>query len=366
MGTPGFLVLHPQADVMSLYDNVSSLPLDVEGFDIDLRSRETSSGFERVSTVVSLAGDDCVGSGEDVTYEEEHHRRLQDRFDGIDLAGSYDIDGFSRAVSEVDLFPDDEPRQEVFRSYRRWAFESAALDLALKQADTDLASQLDRSYSPVRFVVSTRLDEPPTGEGVERWLEIDPELEFKLDPTSDWTEEVVERLAATDAVRVLDLKGQYEGTEVDQDADMDLYSLVLEGFTEALVEDPDLTEEARETFEGEESRVTWDYPITGVDSVESLPWKPRWLNLKPSRFGSVESVFGTIDYCRKNEIELYGGGQFELDVGREHLHALASLFYPESPNDVAPAGYNDPTPSEGLPSSPLQPPENPEGFRWRR
>ena len=61
---------------------------------------------------------------------------------------------------------------------------------------------------------------------------------------------------------------------------------------------------------------------------------------------------------------MFGGGQFELDVGREHLHAIASLFYPDAPNDIAPAGYNDPEPQDDLPTSPLGAPDNPRGLEW--
>lgn len=162
-------------------------------------------------------------------------------------------------MSEIDLFHGTEPNQSIFHNHRQWAFESAALDLALKQSDTNLADCLGRTYDPVRFVVSTRLEEPPTGDVVLDWLDRNPELEFKLDPTSEWTTEVVERLAATDAVRTLDLKGQYHGTTVDQPADPELYERIIEGFPEALIEDPELNEETRPLFEGEESRVTWDY-----------------------------------------------------------------------------------------------------------
>jgi len=243
---------------------------------------------------------------------------------------------------------------------------SAALDLALRQANTNLADQLDSTYDPVRFVVSTRLEEPPTGDRVLNWLHRNPELEFKLDPTSEWSTEVIERLAETDAVQTLDLKGQYHGTTVDQPADPELYERIIQGFPEALIEDPELNEETEPLFEGHEARVTWDYPIRGVETVEALPWEPEWLNIKPSRFGSVQSLFATIDYCHEHGIQMFGGGQFELDVGRQHLHAIASLFYPNAPNDVAPKAYNDPDPSRDLPTSPLSAPTNSEGFSWGR
>ncbi|WP_254832879.1 hypothetical protein [Haloglomus salinum] len=347
-----------------LYDSVADLDLTVDDYELDRRERDTSSGFTRATTVVPLHGDGEVGRGEDVTYDNDAHDALRDTDEPFDLAGTYTLDEFSGHLSGIDLFLGTEPEQAIFRNYRRWAFESAALDLALRQADTNLAERLGRTYDPVRFVVSTRLDEPPTGDRVLDWLDRNPDLEFKLDPTSEWADEVVERLAATGAVRTLDLKGQYHGTTVDQPADPALYERVVEGFPDALIEDPELNEETRPLFEGEEARVTWDYPIRGVETVEDLPWEPEWLNIKPSRFGSVRSLFDTIDYCREHDIRMFGGGQFELGVGREHLHAVASLFYPDAPNDVAPTAYNDPDPSGDLPASPLAPPTSPRGISW--
>ena len=60
------------------------------------------------------------------------------------------------------------------------------------------------------------------------------------------------------------------------------------------------------------------------------------MNIKPSRFGSIQELFDTYDYCAKNKIAMYGGGQFELGPGRGQIQYLASLFHPGTPNDVAP------------------------------
>ena len=81
----------------------------------------------------------------------------------------------------------------------------------------------------------------------------------------------------------------------------------------------------------------------------------RHLNIKPSRFGSLSRLFECIDACLERGIELYGGGQFELGVGRGQIQEIASLFYPGTPNDVAPPAYNAPEPVAGLPQSPLRP-----------
>jgi hypothetical protein len=88
------------------------------------------------------------------------------------------------------------------------------------------------------------------------------------------------------------------------------------------------------------------------------------VNIKPSRFGGLPELMGAYDYCDERGIRAYGGGQYELGVGRGHIQYLASLFHPDTPNDVAPSGYNEPEPPDGLPSSPLEPRIASAGFRW--
>ena len=356
------------------YDRIADLPLTIESVASERHERETSSDFTRVTTEFALSGptpngDGTVtGRGEDVTYDTVDHDRLAET--GLpELTGDYTFESFSKRLADLDLFPGGAPDREVFRNYRRWGIESAALDLALRQAETDVASVLERSLEPVRFVASTRLGEPPTTDRLEVLHEQVPDLEFKLDPTPEWDADLVaaiDETVGTEAIRILDLKGQYEGTEVDVPADPELYELVLEGFPNAIIEDPALTDETRPLFEdaGVRSRVSWDAPIHGLEDVESLPWEPDWLNIKPSRFGSLESLLETIAYCNERGIRLYGGGQFELGVGRGQIQALASICYPDGPNDVAPGGYNDPDLDPDLPVSPLEPPEDTVGFGW--
>ncbi|WP_135365290.1 enolase-like domain-containing protein [Halosimplex halophilum] len=355
-----------------LYDRIADLPLRVEGFELGRHEMDTSAGFTRVTTVVELHGPDgAVGRGEDVAYDTEDHDHLRDAHDAGDLdwdfGGEYTFDEFSTSLNGADLFPEP-PEREVSRHYRRWAVESAALDLALRQADTTFAAALGREYDPVRFVVSTRLDTDgsPSADRIREWLDIDPDMEFKLDPTAEWTPELMDDLAATDRVRILDLKSYYEGTDVDTDADPERYRRVAEAFPEAVLEDAKFTDETREILNEVADRLSWDYPIVDVASVEALPVEPEWLNIKPSRFGTVADLLETVEYCLERDITLYGGGQYELGVGREHLHAVASAFYPDSPNDIAPSAYHSPEPHADVPASPLDPPADPVGLRWQR
>jgi hypothetical protein len=86
------------------------------------------------------------------------------------------------------------------------------------------------------------------------------------------------------------------------------------------------------------------------------------INVKPSRFGSVERLFDTYDHCESEGIGCYGGGQSELGEGRGQIQYLASLFGPDNSNDTAPAPYNNPQLAEGLPTSPLAPNYSETGF----
>ena len=346
----------------SSFERVADLPLRIDDQSLAVNERETVA-FTRKTTTVSLRGGGHVGRGEDVTYDADEHDALAEA--GLpSLAGEYTLASFSDHLDDVDLFPAGEPDREVFRDYRRWGVESAALDLALRQAGTDLGAAVGREYDPVRFVVSPRLGDPPTTDRLDSILDLHDDLEFKLDAEPEWDDDLIEALVAVDRVRVVDMKGQYEGTEVDQPADPELYGRVIAGLPDALIEDPKVTDETRPLLDPVAERVTWDAPLHDLRDVAAFPWAPQWLNCKPSRFGTIESLFDFLDYCDANGVSLYGGGQFELDVGRGQIQLLASVFYPEGPNDVAPGGYNDPEVDAGLPGSPLSPPAEPVGFRW--
>jgi hypothetical protein len=249
-------------------------------------------------------------------------------------------------------------------NYRRWAYESAALDLALRQAGTTLAAAVGREPRPVTFVVSMNLGAPPSTARVRSILERYPGTRFKLDARSDWTDEVFEELAALGVVDSVDLKGAYSGTPVDQGPDPVLYRRVAETFPDAWIEDPALTPETDAVLEPHRDRITWDAPIHSVGDIEGLPFPPKTVNVKPSRFGSLQALCAAYDYCEERDIGAYGGGQFELGPGRGQIQYLASLFHPDGPNDTAPGGFNETNPGRGLPTSPLEPRPDPAGFRW--
>lgn len=358
---------------MSTFEKVSGLSIKVDGYELRGLSFSTPE-FERLSTVIVMHGPGSEGErpegwGEDITYEGLDQVALQDAGPVHDFSGATTFGELCELVGQLDLFPTP-PERDVSRLYRRWAFESAALDLALRQNGTNLAEALGREARPINFVASTGLSGPPGSGGtpsitpVAGRLARYPDLRFKLDPTPDWSDELIAELAATGAIRIFDLKGQYKNTVVDVETDPGLYRKLAEIFPDTLLEDPDLTPETREVLAPHMDRVTWDAPIHSVADIEALEVEPKVINIKPSRLGGVKSLFDAYDFCEARGIAMYGGGQWELGQGRGQIQYMASIFHPDTPNDVAPTGYNDPSVPEGLPVSPLEPQIDTLGFRW--
>ena len=327
---------------MSTYDSVKDLPLEIDGYELEPLEQEVARGFTLRRTVVVLRGGGEEGRGEEVDYNPVIQQEFQTRRGELPVAGVHTLDSFSLLQSGQ-------------TEYRRWALESAALDLALRQAGTPLGEAIGRMPQPLRFVVSTRV------ANVLRWLDLYPGTRFKLDPDRDWTDEIVEQLSSAGVVDTVDFKGIYRG-DFGMAPDPELYTRIAAAFPDAWLEDPALTADTLRALDAQRDRITWDAGIHEWSDVEALPFKPRCLNSKPSRFGSVRRLFDFYDGCEREGIALYGGGQFELGTGRAQIQLLASLFHPDAPNDVAPAGYNATEPVAGLPVSPLELTPQP-GFR---
>jgi hypothetical protein len=329
---------------MDLFVRVRDLELAIESVELERLELRVTPEWSRVTTIVHLRGSGAEGVGEDVTYQPEPH-------DGPpmpDTTGSWTTASFSAHLDRFDFF-ERPPEDSAARDYRRWAWESAALDLALKQADTDLARTLDRQRKPLTYVVSTR------AANVFPLLELYPDLHFKLDPDRQWSDEFIDGLAGLSCVDTADFKGVFRGS-FGNEPDPALYRRIAEAFPNAWLEDPGLNEETDEVLLPHRDRITWDAPIHSLEDAEALPFPPKCLNVKPSRFGTVRRLFDFYDWCESRGIAMYGGGQFELGVGRLHIQELASLFHPDMPNDVAPSVFNSPDLPRDAPRSPLPPP----------
>ena len=338
----------------SLYRRLAGLGLEIDGYRTERRELDVSSGFRRVTTEIVLTGVGLEGRGEDVTYAAEDH---DDYPADLPLAGEWTLDGFSRRVGGLDLFPGRPPGQEFFRPYRRWGFESAALDLALRQQNLSLGKALARPYRPVRFVLSTRLDIKP-------WLAVAPRLEFKLDPTPEWDESLMREIAATGRVRQLDFKSFYTDLR-GQSGRPGAVPAGRGGVPGRRARGPGAGRPGARcaAWGGGALQLRRAHPLLGGrrgdDRQVAAVCGPgcdgfvlRNLNIKPSRFGSVRALLDCVERAQAAGMVLYGGGQFELGIGRDEIQALASLLYADGPNDVAPREYHGEA-HPGVPPSPL-------------
>ena len=142
---------------MSLWDSLAGLEVRVDHYELERRESVTPSGWTRVTTTVVLTGENETGVGEDVTYDAALHDDVPDE---LIFAGTWTLEDLAHRLDEFD---------DLAEGYRRWAFESAALDLALRQAGIGLGAALCRPEPPVRFGVSNHT-EP------KRWVEFAPKL----------------------------------------------------------------------------------------------------------------------------------------------------------------------------------------------
>jgi hypothetical protein len=342
----------------SLWDRVRELPLQVEGYELVGHELTVNSSYRRLTTEFRLKGAGAEGCGEDVTWDGGLQGKLRERGPYLDLAGTFSLGSFSERLDELDLSPDPPPVADWVH-YRRWAMESAALDLALRQNSLSLEAALDRPSEPMSFAISLG---PHRIQDLQQRLAIHRDLRFKLDATPDWSSEFCEELAGTDAVDVVDFKGAYVGTPVDVAPDLGLYQRVLDALPGVIYEDPHDDAEILAELERRSARVAWDAPIHDVRDLQKMPAKSAALNIKPSRFGTLARLSEAYAHCEAESLPMYGGGQFELAHGRLQIQRLAAIFHSGASNDVAPRGYHQLDSDEARPASPLPPVADGIGF----
>jgi L-alanine-DL-glutamate epimerase-like enolase superfamily enzyme len=347
----------------SLWPRLADLPLVVEACEYERLHAVLVNEFERVTTHVRLVGAGADGLGEDVSVHVEDGSSLHESRPALPLEGNWTLDAFCEHVATLELWPEP-PEWDVALRFRQWAFESAALDLALRQGGHSLHDLLGLEPRPLRFVNSLGLGKEPSIEPVRRRLARSPGVRFKLDAEATWPPALVDEVAATGAVDTIDFKGHY-GLEIkDPNALAALYDRVLAAFPDAYLEDPhDLPEIARRLNDHLE-RVSYDAPIRTAGDIGATPLAARVVNVKPSRIGSLRELLEVYARCAREQRPMYGGGMGELGVGRGQIELLAALFHPDAPNDVAPSAYNEDEPTGELPASPLTPRPEATGFRW--
>ena len=353
----------PSGGGESLWPRLAQLPLVVEACEYDRLHAVLAYDFKRYTTHVRLVGAGTEGLGEDVSAFEEDGTTLHEARPALPLEGEWTLASFCDHLATLELWPEP-PEWDVALRFRNWAFESAALDLALRQAGRPLHDVLGLEPEPVRFVNSLGLGKDPSIEPVRRRLARSPGVRFKLDAEATWAPALVDEVAATGAVDTIDFKGHYGFEVKDPEALGALYDHVLTVFPDAYLEDPHDLPEIAQRLGDHLDRVSYDAPIHSAEDIGATPLAARVVNVKPSRIGSLRPLLEVYARCARERRPMYGGGMGELGVGRGQIELLAALFHADAPNDVAPSVYNEDDPPGGLPRSPLAPRPDATGFRW--
>ena len=188
----------------------------------------------------------------------------------------------------------------------------------------------------MRFVNSLGLGDPPSFDPIRRRLERHPGLRFKVDASPQWTPEMIDELAATDAVEIVDFKGHYGLEFGELPALLTMYERVIAAFPDALLEDAhDLPEVARAArARGAPHLLRRADPLGRGPRRDPVPPARGQHQAVPRRRPAVAAR--RLRRVRGARLVTYGGGMGELDVGRGQIQLLASLFHPDGPNDVAP------------------------------
>src|SRR2546429_4760763 len=131
---------------MGTFDLIADLPIEVESYELEDRDR-TFGEFTRPSTIIHLRGGGEEGIGEDVGYDVLDHIAHRDAGPVLDFSSASTLGEFCDLAGQLDLFPTP-PERDSSRHYRRWAYESAALDLSLRQAGKPLHEAVGREPQP--------------------------------------------------------------------------------------------------------------------------------------------------------------------------------------------------------------------------
>ena len=345
-----------------LWTAVKDLPIAIEASSFEVLLPSGPTAIEDFSTTqLRLRGRGEEGIGEQVGLADA---QTSLRASDFPLTGEWaTLADFLAHLDTIDMWPEP-PEWELQRNWRRWTFESAALDLALRQSATSLHEVLGRTPQPVTFVNSFGLGDPPDVDKLVGRRAVNPTVGFKLDVAPSWTQEIMDRVAAVEGIATIDFKGKYDLEVEDEPALLAMYERTLATFTETVFEDPHDHPAVLELLAPISGRVSYDAPITSVASIAETPIKVEIVNVKPCRVGHLQELSNLYAHCESNGIQMYNGGMGELGVGRGQAQLLAALFHPHAPNDIAPSEYNLVDPPPGLPPSPLDPAPD-RGFRRR-
>ena len=342
---------------MPLYDLVRDLPLEIDGSRVRGRDASRSRPSSRARRHVVMRGGGARGP-----RRGRHLRPGRARPGPLPAArrctGSWTLDSLSKHLDELELFPAGEPGQHAYRDYRRWAFESvgarpraaAGRPLARRGARTRGAA------ADVRLVDPRHL--------ARRLARALPRAALQARPD-----------AGVDGRAGRDARGARQRRRRRPEGPVPRHGRRQPGRPGALPARrrrlPGRVDRGPGADAGDRRRARAAPRPHHVGRADPLVGRRRGAAVRArgastaSRRASARSrgCSSSTTAAPRHGIALYGGGQFELGVGRGQIQLLAALFHPDGSNDVAPGGYNAPEPLPGLGRARSTRARQPLGFR---
>jgi hypothetical protein len=319
-----------------LVERLAALEVAIDGWTTQVGAVPVEGYYDaaaRPTGIALLSGGGAVGRGECVAWTP----REQDLFAAA--CGRLDLPARSNLGDLSVLLAD-----ELDDPYHRAAVEGAAIDLALRQADTNLFELAGRTPKPVAFCWSLGPLPDPL-DAIAARLAKSPDARLKIDvPATGWPSATWQSLAEFGRIVVLDFK---------RESDLEQVRLAHASIPEAWIEDPPALAVTLDRDGDWRERVSLDgYVLAAVD-LDDPEIPPAAVNVKAPRVGGWMEALRCLEACRRRGLHAYIGGMFEVDAGRSQARILASLYTAEAWNDLAPLvdAPTDPPSSSLLDSS---------------
>ena len=204
---------------MATYDSLRTLPLHIDGYYLEPLEREVARGFTLRRTVDRAARPRRGRAGARRSTTTRRSRRGSRSRAARCRSPASTRSSRSRCSSRA------RPSTGAGRSSRPRSTS--------RSGRRGCRSARRSGGRRSRFGSSSR----PAWPAVPRWLELYPELRFKLDPGTDWTDEIVAALAATGRVDTVDFKGIYP-RRVRRAAGPELYRRIVDGLSRRMDRGP--------------------------------------------------------------------------------------------------------------------------------
>jgi hypothetical protein len=336
----------------SLWPRLAGLPLVIEACEYERLHAVLAYEFERITTRVRLVGAGVDGLGRTSPFREDG-TALHETRRTLLLEGEWTLAAFCEHLETLELWPEP-PEWDGALRFRRWAFESAALDLALRQAGHSLHDVLGLEPKPVRFVNSLGLGKEPSIEPLRRRSLARPACAS----SSTRRRPGRRRSSMRSRRRARSTRSTSRASTASSSRIPRRSVRCTTTFTRPF---PTPIWRTRTTSPRELSGSATSSSACPMTRRSEAPTTSARRRSPPALSTSSPRASAACASCSRSTHAVHGtNGRYMAVVwpswaGHGQIQLFAALFHADAPNDVAPSGYNEEDPPGDLPASPLTP-----------